>query len=201
MMTETLNREIEYYTWKRYKVEQHLKFLDDCKHNDVYPNFCRIPQKTTNRLMLRPHNTIQIQERIFNSAYDTHIYNLTHYEHKLNTLYNFLLEQNPNPSKFFSIIKSKIIKSEYSNDMQRHKKLENLIKSKKQKFDLPTVLIHNLSEINLPENISKILMKGIHQPVGGRTNKNSILTQFEGFFDSWQKNTHSNTLYTLHKYF
>ena len=71
--------------------------------------------------------------------------------------------------------------------MQRHKKLENLIKSKKQKFDLPTVLIHNLSEITLPENISKILMKGIHQPVGGRTNKNSILTQFEGLFDSWQK--------------
>ena len=53
MMTETLNREIEYYTWKRYKVEQHLKFLDDCKHNDIYPNFCRIPQKTISAYKFR----------------------------------------------------------------------------------------------------------------------------------------------------
>ena len=29
MMTETLNREIEYYTWKRYTVEQRLKFRND----------------------------------------------------------------------------------------------------------------------------------------------------------------------------
>ena len=88
MMIETLNRKIEYFTWKRYKVEPHLKFLDDCKQNDIYPNFCRFSQKTTNRLMLRPHNTIQIQEIIFNFAYDTQIYNLKHYEDKLKTLYN-----------------------------------------------------------------------------------------------------------------
>ena len=38
---------------------------------------------------------------------------------------------------------------------------------------------------SLPENIQNILSKGLHQPVGGRTNKNIILTKFECFFNSW----------------
>ena len=36
MMTETsLYREIEYYTWKIHKEQQHLKFLDNCKKEDI----------------------------------------------------------------------------------------------------------------------------------------------------------------------
>ena len=38
----------------------------------------------------------------------------------------------------------------------------------------------------LPENIEKIILKGLHQPVGSRTNKNLILTKFEGIFESWR---------------
>ena len=185
-MTETNNREIEYFVWKRHKVAQHINFLDNCRNNDIFSKFCQIPQHTSKRLLLQPQNSLRIQQRIFDSACNTHIYNFTHYEHKLNSLYQIVSKNNQNASKLFSIFKSKIQKSEFLNDRIRHQKFENLLKTKSQTFYVPTVQIHNLSDITLPENIHKILLKGIHQPVGGRTNRNAILTQFEGFFDSWK---------------
>ena len=72
------------------------------------------------------------------------------------------------------------------NDRTRDQKFEKLLKHKSNEITLPTVWIYNFTAIVLPENIEKILSQGLHQPVGGRTNKTSILTKFEGFFQSWR---------------
>ena len=55
-MTET-TREIEYFTRKLHKTEEHLKFLNQCSESEILPKFTQIPQKTTQKLLLRPHNT------------------------------------------------------------------------------------------------------------------------------------------------
>ena len=82
-------------------------------------------------------------------------------------------------------MKSRIQNSESLNDRQRDFKFQNLLKLKKNDLQFPTVKIHNLTDKVLPDNIEKIILKGLHQPVGGRTNKNLLLTKFEIFFESW----------------
>jgi hypothetical protein len=49
---------------------------------------------------------------------------------------------------------------------------------------IPKVTIHNHTDIILPEEIKKILEKGLHGPLGGYGNKKLILTKFE---ETWQK--------------
>ena len=108
-MTETNTyREIEYFTWKVHKEQQHLLFLDKCRKDDILPKFCQIPQKIYKRLLLRPQNSLKIQYKIFNSEYDNHKYNLIHYQHQLNYFYHNLLKITPYAYKTFSIIESRI---------------------------------------------------------------------------------------------
>ena len=149
--------------------------------------FCltRIPQKTTQRLLLQPQNARKIQHNIFNASYETHVTNINNYQHKLNTLFYILLQRNSNANKIFSIIKSRLKLTESFNDQKRTLKFQKLLKQKTPFDASPTVIIYNLTHKSLPENIQNILSKGLHQPVGGRTNKNIILTKFECFFNSW----------------
>ena len=187
MMTETsLYREIEYYTWKIHKEQQHLKFLDNCKKEDILPKFCQISQPTYKRLHLKPQNSLKIQNNIFNSEYQKHTLNLASYQNYLNYYFQISLRTNPNANKTFSILKSRVEISESSNDKIRNLKFEKLLKTKTNKISPPTILIHNLTDIVIPEKIENILLQGIHQPVGGRTNRNLILTKFEDFFESWR---------------
>ena len=122
------------------------------------------------------------------------MYNLTYYQDQLNFFYHNLLNISPNANKTFSIIKSRIQHSESFNDMKRDQKFENLLKLKMDKLSFPIIKIYNLTDIILPENIEKIILKSIHQPVGGRTNKNLISTKFEEFFESWRVHAEKNHL-------
>ena len=114
-MTET-TREIEFYTRKLIKAESHLKFLNNCREAEILPKFTRIPQKTTQRLLLQPQNARKIQHNIFNASYETHVTNINNYQHKLNTLFYILLQRNSNANKIFSIIKSRLKLTESFND-------------------------------------------------------------------------------------
>ena len=187
-------REIEYFTWKIHQKQQHLIFLDKCIKENILPKFCQISQTTYKRLHMQPQNSLKIQYKIFNSEYDKHTFNLANYQHKLNYFYPILLQTNPYANKTFSMIKSRIKSSENLNDRNRDLKFENLLKLKKNKISLPTVKIYNLTDTVLPEGIENIILKGLHQPVGGRTNKNLILTKFEGFFESWRVHAEKNNL-------
>ena len=128
----------------------------------------------------------KIQTNVFNFEYKKHSDNLISYKHSLNSLFHQCSKFNPHANKTFSIIKSKVQFSENFNDRNTDKKFQNLLKLKINDLSSPTVTIHNLTDKVLPENIEHIVLKGLHQPVGSRTNKNLILTKFEDFFESWR---------------
>ena len=51
-------REIEYFTWKIHKEQQHFIFLDKCIKENILPKLCQISQTTSKRLHLQPQNSL-----------------------------------------------------------------------------------------------------------------------------------------------
>jgi hypothetical protein len=86
---------------------------------------------------------------------------------------------------FLKICDRKVKISQKSDDINRNKKLQTLIANKTTKF-VP-IYITNESDLEIPENIFKILSKGANHSVGGKPNVYSMLSKFETFYQIWKK--------------
>ena len=85
--------------------------------------------------------------------------------------------------KHISICTSRIQNIEKNNHDKRNLKIKNLKGNNEMEY--AQINIINLSEIEIPEHIKKILSQGISAPCGGVPNKNSIHGKFENFFNEW----------------
>jgi hypothetical protein len=83
-------------------------------------------------------------------------------------------------------MKSLVLSSELLNDQTRRNKLEALIQNKSNFYESPKISIFNTTDVELQNEISKLLESGLYAPIGGFTHKNMILAKFEEIWCSWK---------------
>ena len=88
--------------------------------------------------------------------------------------------------KNISIMKLLILRSELLDDQTRRAKLNALIRAKSHIYESLKVSIFNTTDVNLPDEIKKILEAGLYASIGGFSHKNMIFTKFEEIGFSWE---------------
>ena len=194
-MTETQFRNLEKILRKLHRIREHIFFLNKCTQHEILPNFTNLSHSTIEKLQLKKPQIMNHRYKIFNNALENQNNKLNHNTLLLNNLYHQIYTFNPhNANRIISIIKSRIINSEFRDDKNRQIKLNKRIQAKSNHFEPPKITIHNFTDITLPKEIEKILEKGIHGPVGGYSNKKMILAKFEETWKIWYSEAQKSKL-------
>lgn len=173
---------------KIYRATQHQQFLTECLRQDVCPKFTRFTKEQLSIVNWSPSKLHQERKERVKRALKLQEQNIQNFKLTLDNKIAMLTRSFPTESSvpnFLKICDRHVKISQKSHDINRDKKLQELISNKKQRF-VP-INIKNESDLEVPENILYILSKGANHSVGGKPNVYSMLSKFETFFQTWKK--------------
>ena len=171
---------------KIHKANGCLKFLNECKSENILPKFTEIPDTVLKYVNWSPSTIIQKRKE----KIDIEIVNQLERLHKNKLKFsNFLNNDCSHFSKTqkrnleFSCIDF-VKKIEYRTDRRRDLKLEKLRLTKQPNFEVIKVI--NFTKVNIPHEINEILKFGSETAVGGTPNDFKILKEMEKLLCKWE---------------
>ena len=173
------------YQTKIHRGQRSLEFLNSCKKMGILPKFTEVPKNVLNEVNWSPNTVKQKRLEKLDFAISEQEDRICRNKQKF---------QNTLGSFFSSLPKMLISKTVYScfnfvqklesrNDRNRRAKFEKLRSYRVPKFE--NILITNLSDIEIPDNILKILRFGSELSVGGRPDDFKILLELEKLMSKW----------------
>ena len=172
---------------KIHQSRENLKFLNTCKMEGLEPKFTHFTKSTLKDVNWSRHTIHQKRmEKIsheITSQNDRLKYNTDKFYNFLNLNFNYLSKTKMRNIMFS--VKKIVENSQTKNDLKRAQKLENLRFKKNPNYE--TIKILNFSEVNIPQNIIKILQYGTEKPVGGTPNSFQLMKEMEKLLKVWTK--------------
>ena len=170
---------------KIHRGQKSLEFLNNCKKRGTLPRFTEVPRTVLKEVNWSQSTVKQKRLEKLDSAICEQENRIYKNKHKFQNILESFFGSLPKfqISKCVYSVFNLVSRLEYRNDKNRIAKFDKLCSYRSPKFE--NIVITNLSDIEIPNEILKILRFGSEISVGGKPDEFRILLELEKLMSKW----------------